>query len=98
MADYAHAFGFTEVLRAADAGLKRWAEKPGNAKWWKRIDGTPIPNDLLVNIAESVREAPLLAQPATAAAPPADSLIAKILEVAQLTDESDEGATVFMPD
>jgi hypothetical protein len=54
--DFAHSFEFTALLQAADAGLKRWAEKPDNAKWWKRIDGTPIPNDLLVNIVEVIRD------------------------------------------
>lgn len=38
----------SEITRraAADAvlaGFKAWAAKPHNAKWVKRIDGTPIP-------------------------------------------------------
>jgi hypothetical protein len=48
---------FVEAMKAAEAGLSTWREKPHNAKWWSRIDGTPIPNDLLVNIAEAVRDA-----------------------------------------
>ena len=44
---------FVEAMTAAQAGFDTWAAKPHNAKWFKRIDGTPIPNDLLVNIAEA---------------------------------------------
>jgi hypothetical protein len=36
---------FVEAMKAAEAGLSTWREKPHNAKWWSRIDGTPIPND-----------------------------------------------------
>jgi hypothetical protein len=43
---------FGEALDLAQEGLARWKDKEHNAKWWRRIDGTPIPNDLLVNIAE----------------------------------------------
>jgi hypothetical protein len=35
-------------------GLNRWKDKEHNTKWWRRIDGTPIPNDLPVNIAEVI--------------------------------------------
>ncbi len=45
---------FSVALDAAEAGLAAWREKPHNAKWWRRIDGTPIPNDLLVNIASAL--------------------------------------------
>ena len=44
---------FIEAMKVAEEGYKTWSEKPHNAKWVKRIDGTPIPNDLLVNIAEA---------------------------------------------
>jgi hypothetical protein len=36
----------TDVL----AGYDDWAGKPHNAKWVRKIDGTPIPNDLCVCI------------------------------------------------
>jgi hypothetical protein len=51
---------FVEALTIVKSGLERWKLKPHNAKWWKIIDGTPIPNDLCVNIAEVLaeREAP----------------------------------------
>jgi len=39
------------------SGIDRWAAKPHNAKWWRRIDGTPIPNDIKVNIGEAIMEA-----------------------------------------
>lgn len=45
---------FVEAMTAAQAGYDAWATKPHNAKWAKRIYHTPIPNDLLVNIAEAV--------------------------------------------
>ena len=44
--------GFVEALDACQRGLELWRDKPYNAKWWRRIDGTPIPNDMLVCIAE----------------------------------------------
>ncbi len=43
---------FTEAMSAAETGFAVWATKPHNKKWAKRLDGTPIPNDLLVCIAE----------------------------------------------
>jgi len=43
---------FMEAMSLAERGLEIWKAKEHNAKWWRRIDGTPIPNDLLVNIAE----------------------------------------------
>jgi hypothetical protein len=52
--EFANRFNFTDLLKAAWEGLAIWAAKPGNQKWWKRIDGTPIPNDLLVNIVERI--------------------------------------------
>jgi hypothetical protein len=45
---------FVEAMKTAQSGFDTWAAKPHNAKWFKRIDGTPIPNDLLVNIAEAL--------------------------------------------
>lgn len=43
---------FIEAMSLAERGLEIWKAKDHNAKWWRRIDGTPISNDLLVNIAE----------------------------------------------
>jgi hypothetical protein len=48
--------GFIEAMKLCDAGLNEWKSKPHNARWWRRIDGTPIPNDLLVCIAEKFAE------------------------------------------
>jgi hypothetical protein len=48
---------FVTALALCEQGLARWKAKPHNAKWWRRIDGTPIPNDLLVNIAEEIANA-----------------------------------------
>lgn len=44
---------FHRAMTVARQGLDAWKAKPHNARWWRRIDGTPIPNDLLVNIAEA---------------------------------------------
>ena len=39
------------ALDVARDGYNAWAAKPHNAKWVRKIDGTPIPNDLPVCIA-----------------------------------------------
>lgn len=49
---------FVDYLQRVKDGLEIWKEKPHNAKWWKRIDGTPIPNDLCVCIAERLASQP----------------------------------------
>lgn len=58
-------FDFQEALRRCDAGLEAWRSKPNNKKWWRKIDGTPIPNDLLVNIAMQFTTAPKSEAPKT---------------------------------
>lgn len=45
---------FVAVLGAVHDGFNNWAAKPHNKKWASRIDGTPIPNDLAVHVAEAV--------------------------------------------
>jgi hypothetical protein len=81
---------FVAALQIADRGFNAWKDKPHNAKWFKRIDGTPIPNDLLVNIAnEIIISAPFYApvmQPAER-----DRLAAA---VEKLTNERDEAREV----
>jgi len=42
------------ALDMAHAGFDAWAAKPHNRKWARSIDGTPIKNDLLVNIADAI--------------------------------------------
>jgi hypothetical protein len=44
---------FTTALGIAQAGFDKWKTKAHNARWFRRIDGTPISNDLCVNIAEA---------------------------------------------
>jgi hypothetical protein len=44
---------FVEAMTAAQSGFDTWAAKLHNKKWAKMIYHTPIPNDLLVNIAEA---------------------------------------------
>jgi hypothetical protein len=46
-----------EAMKAAEAGLETWRSKPHNKRWWRLIDGTPIPNDLIVCIAQAVARA-----------------------------------------
>ena len=49
---------FVRAMAIAEEGFEAWAAKEHNRKWLRRIDGTPIRNDLLVNIAEAmVRDA-----------------------------------------
>jgi bacterioferritin-associated ferredoxin len=55
--------GFISAMDVVERGFKAWKDQPHNAKWFKRIDGTPIPNDLAVNIAEAIVAA-LAATPA----------------------------------
>ncbi|CAN7302559.1 hypothetical protein LJR231_001544 [Phyllobacterium sp. LjRoot231] len=40
-----------DPISIAQQGYTTWAAKPHNAKWVRKIDGTPIPNDLVVCIA-----------------------------------------------
>jgi hypothetical protein len=46
-----------DVQRGYDA----WAAKPHNSKWVRKIDGTPIANDIVVNIFEALKDATLSA-------------------------------------
>lgn len=43
-------------LEDVQRGYDRWAAKPHNAKWVRKIDGTPIANDLVVNIFEALKD------------------------------------------
>jgi hypothetical protein len=42
---------YIEAMEALERGLAEWRSKPHNKRWWRLIDGTPIPNDLLVCMA-----------------------------------------------
>lgn len=44
------------TLADVQRGYNRWAAKPHNAKWVRKIDGTPIANDLVVNIFDELKE------------------------------------------
>jgi hypothetical protein len=44
-----------EAMKIAEAGFARWAAR--HEKWARKIDGTPIPNDLIVNMAEEIAHA-----------------------------------------
>ena len=46
--------GFIDALQMVECGFDDWKSKPHNAKWFKLIDGTPIPNDLTVSIAKAI--------------------------------------------
>ena len=50
-------FGLGECIRIAKRGFDVWAAKDHNRRWFRKIDGTPIPNDLPVNIAEAFADA-----------------------------------------
>jgi hypothetical protein len=57
----------TDAMLIAQRGYDAWAAKPHNARWVRKLDGTPIPNDLIVNIAEAFAVA--LAKPSPCEAP-----------------------------
>ena len=40
-----------ECIDIAREAFDAWASKPHNKRWFKRIDGTPIINDIIVNMA-----------------------------------------------
>lgn len=46
-------YDFIQASKLCEQGLNTWKEKPHNKRWWKQIDGTPIPNDLLCCVAEA---------------------------------------------
>ena len=48
---------FMEAMTLAEEGFEAWASKEHNRKWVRRIDGTPIRNDLTVNIATAFMKA-----------------------------------------
>lgn len=48
-------FGFTKMLHVATVAMDRYRQE--HPKWWRRkIDGTPIDNDLPVIMAEEFRD------------------------------------------
>lgn len=58
-----------DVQRGYDA----WAAKPHNAKWVRKIDGTPIPNDIVVTIFNTLRDLEVAPPPQTRERGPASS-------------------------
>ena len=50
--------GYMEAMSFAKRGFDDWAAKDHNEKWVRLIDGTPIENDLLVNIAVALSRSP----------------------------------------
>ena len=43
-------------IAVAQSGFETWKVKPHNARWFRKIDGTPIPNDLTICIGEAFAE------------------------------------------
>jgi hypothetical protein len=43
----------SDAMEIAQSGFDAWAAKPHNRKWVRKIDGTPIPNDLVLCIASA---------------------------------------------
>ena len=70
-------------IAVAQSGFRAWQEKPHNARWFRKIDGTPIPNDLTICIGEAF----------------ATALRAKDEEIARLTERlGPRGLEVVMID
>lgn len=44
------------TMEAVQRGYDAWAAKPHNTKWVRKIDGTPIANDIVATIFNSLRE------------------------------------------
>jgi hypothetical protein len=42
-------------LEDVQRGYDAWAAKPHNAKWVRKIDGTPIANDIVVSIFDALK-------------------------------------------
>jgi hypothetical protein len=47
---------FSRAMELVERGFSNWAAKEYNRRWVTRIDGTPIQNDLCVNIAQAIAE------------------------------------------
>jgi hypothetical protein len=47
---------FIDARDIAQIGYDAWAGRNHNERWVKLIEGTPIPNDLIVTIAEAFCE------------------------------------------
>ena len=52
-----------DFIQIAQRGFEAWTAKPHNKRWFRKIDHTPIPNDLVVNIAEQFRQELAALQP-----------------------------------
>lgn len=48
---------FMQAMAIVDEGWTEWAGKSHNRRWVRKIDGTPIRNDLAVNIAVAMMNA-----------------------------------------
>jgi hypothetical protein len=53
----AAAMSMIEAMKTTQDGFELWRSKPHNKHWWRLIDGTPIPNDLSVCIAQAIANA-----------------------------------------
>lgn len=47
---------FTDVMQLIDRGWDSWASKSHNHKWSRRVEGTPIRNDLTCAIAHAIAD------------------------------------------
>lgn len=54
---FSRPFDFTDAMRLIDEGWNNWAAKEHNRKWSRRVEGTPIRNDLTCSIAHAIIDA-----------------------------------------
>ena len=47
-------FDFVDAMRLIDEAWNQWAVKEHNKKWVRKIEGTPIRNDLSCHIARKL--------------------------------------------
>lgn len=60
--DHQTSLNFVDVLKIAEGVFEQY--RKDQPKWWKRMDGTPILNDVAVRMAEAFRDAARSAQKA----------------------------------
>jgi hypothetical protein len=46
------------IEKRVQSAITEWSEKPHNRKWFKKVEGTPILNDLLVTITAALAAGP----------------------------------------
>lgn len=62
-------------IAIAQRGFEKWRAKEHNKKWFRKIDGTPIPNDVVVCIAQEFADTACPAIPVSQETPDTSELL-----------------------